>query len=149
MSTLSGKWRSPLLGEVLGSVSASWHTVSWDAVLPSWSLSWLAVVALVELQEKVVDGAGQVVHLALELLHILVHSISLVGVCAIALRELLLESLLSLLDLLVHSLDDHVHLLALSDLTQDVPLELQHGLANDLVVEVDHVRADLLLELLV
>lgn len=54
---------------------------------------------------------------------------------------------LRLVDLLVNLLDDIVHVLSLAHLAEDVALELEHGLLDDPVVEVDHVGADLFAEL--
>ena len=53
--------------------------------------------------------------------------------------EFLIEFLLSILDLLVNFLDDIIHILSLADLTEDITLELEHGLLDNAVVEVDHV----------
>ena len=83
----------------------------------------------------------------LQLLHILVHGISVGRVSGKGLAELSFKATLGLCNLLINLLDNLVHLLAFADLTKNVPLELQHWLLNYLVVEVDHVRGDLLSEL--
>ena len=61
--------------------------------------------------------------------------------------NLTLVLLVGILDLFVNLLDNVVHVLPLAHLTENVAFELEHGLLNDAVVEVDHVSGDLLLEL--
>ena len=87
------------------------------------------------------------IDLFLQLLHILVHGISVGRVSGKGLAELSFKATLGLCNLLINLLDNLVHLLAFADLTENIPLELQHWLLNYLVVEVDHVRGDLLSEL--
>ena len=65
------------------------------------------------------------------------------GVLVVALIEFLMELVLSKFDLLIDFLNDLIHVLALAHLTEDVALELQHGLLDNTVVEVDHVGGDL------
>ena len=69
------------------------------------------------------------------------------GILVVALVELLMELVLGKFDLLVNLLDDLIHVLALPHLAEDVALELKHGLLDNTVVEVDHVRGDLGTEL--
>lgn len=49
--------------------------------------------------------------------------------------------------MVVNLLDNGFHLLTFANLTQNVSLEFKHWLPNDLVIEVYHIRRDLLLEL--
>ena len=88
-------------------------------------------------------GLCQVVDLVLELLHVSVCLVILGGVLVVALVELLVELVLGNFNLLVYLLNDLIHVLALAHLTEDVALKLQHGLLDNTVVEVDHVRGDL------
>ena len=93
------------------------------------------------------DGLGQIVDFVLEFLHIAMSFIILGRVLVVTPVELLVELVLGLLDLQIYILDDLIHVLPLSNLTQDVSLELKHWLFDDPVIEVDHVGGDLSTEL--
>lgn len=85
----------------------------------------------------------QIVDLVLELLHVSVCLVILGGILVVALVEFFVELVLGKFDLFIDLLDDLVHVLALAHLTEDVALELQHGLLDNTVVEVYHVGGDL------
>ena len=102
---------------------------------------------LIKLDEQVVNRLGQVVDLVLKFLDIPVRLVILARLRLVILVELLVEVGLRLLDLLVNLLDDFVHVLSFAHLAENVALELEHGLLDDPVVEVDHVGADLYTEL--
>ena len=90
---------------------------------------------------------GQIVNFVLKLLNITMSLVIFGGILVVAPIEFFVVLFLCLLNLLVHILDDLVHVLALADLAEDVALELEHGLLDDAVVEVDHVARYLSLEL--
>ena len=99
---------------------------------------------LIKLHKEVVDRLGQMVDLLLQLLDVLVHGVRVRRVGRVRVAKLLVVAKLGLLDLVVHLSNDLLHLLSLAHLAEHVSLELEHGLSNDLVVEVDHVGGDLL-----
>ena len=102
---------------------------------------------LVELREEVVDRLGKGVDFVLELLHVAVRLVVLAGVLLVAPVELVVELHVSGSDLRIDSLQDQVRVLTFADLAENVALELEHGLLDDAIVEIDHVRGDLRLEL--
>ena len=102
---------------------------------------------LVELREQVVDRLGKGVDFVLKLLHVAVRFVILAGVLLVAPVELVVELHVSGSDLRIDSLQDQVRVLTFADLAENVALELEHGLLDDAIVEIDHVRGDLRLEL--
>ena len=102
---------------------------------------------LVELREQVVDRLGKGVDFVLKLLHVAVRFVVLAGVLLVAPVELVVELHVSGSDLRIDSLQDQVRVLTFADLAENVALELEHGLLDDAIVEIDHVRGDLRLEL--
>ena len=63
----------------------------------------------------------------------------LARVLLVALVVLLMELKVSLFDLEIDILQDLVHVLPLADLSENVAFELQHGLLDNAIVEIDHV----------
>ena len=61
--------------------------------------------------------------------------------------QLIFVVFIGILDLCVNLLDDVIHILSLTHLTENIALEFEHGLLDDAEVEVDHVSGNLLLEL--
>ena len=98
-----------------------------------------ALAHAVELQEEVVDRLGKVVDFVLEFFHVALSLVVLARFLLVALVEILVELFVSLNDLLFDILHDIIHVLSFADLTENVFLELQHGLLDDTVVEVHRV----------
>ena len=103
-------------------------------------------VELIKLFKQVVYRLCKEVHLLLQLLHVL-RSFVLVGAFLILVAFIFLQvSSFSLLYLFLNLLLDSFHILAHSNLDFDLSFELEHGFTDDLVVEVNHVRGNLLVE---
>ena len=79
------------------------------------------------------------VDLALQLLHIAMGDILVSWVLLVTFAVLLLKPGLSISNLLVYILDHPIDVLSLANLDKDAPLEVQHWLLNNSVVEVNHV----------
>ena len=90
---------------------------------------------------------GKVIYLALKFLHVTMRDILVSRVLLITLVELFLKSSLRLSDLLVNVFDDCIDILTLANLDQDASLKVKHWFLNNSVVEVDHVRRYLTLEI--
>lgn len=79
------------------------------------------------------------VDLALQLLHIAMSDILVSWVLLVTFAVFLFKPGLSVSNFLVYILDHPVDVLPLANLDKDAPLEVQHWLLNNPVVEVDHV----------
>ena len=79
------------------------------------------------------------VDLALQLLHIAMSDILVSWVLLVTFAVFLFKPSLSISNFLVYILDHPVYVLPLANLDKDAPLEVQHWLLNNPVVEVDHV----------
>ena len=79
------------------------------------------------------------VDLALQLLHIAMGDILVSWVLLVTFAVLLLKSGLGICNFLVYILDHPIDVLSLADLDKDAPLEVQHWLLNNPIVEVNHV----------
>ena len=79
------------------------------------------------------------VDLALQLLHIAMSDILVSWVLLVTFAVFLFKPGLSVSNFLVYILDHPVDVLSLANLDKDAPLEVQHWLLNNPVVEVDHV----------
>ena len=79
------------------------------------------------------------VDLALQLLHIAMSDILVSWVLLVTFAVFLFKPGLSISNFLVYILDHPVDVLPLANLDKDAPLEVQHWLLNNPVVEVDHV----------
>ena len=79
------------------------------------------------------------VDLALQLLHIAMSDILVSRVLLVTFAVFLFKPGLSISNFLVYILDHSVDVLPLANLDKDAPLEVQHWLLNNPVVEVDHV----------
>lgn len=93
------------------------------------------------------DAFRQIVDLVFELLHVAVRFVVLRRFWVVGAIKLFMVLLVSESDLFVDLFNDLVHILSLAHLTENVALELKHGLFDDVVVEVDHVLRNLSLEL--
>lgn len=82
---------------------------------------------------------SQVVDLVFKFLYVAVSLIILGRLGVVVPVHLFVVLLICHLDLLVDVFDNHIHVLALAYLGQDVALEFEHRLLDDMVVEVDHV----------
>lgn len=79
------------------------------------------------------------VDLALQLLHIAMSDILVSWVLLVTFAVFLFKPGLSVSNFLVYILDHPVDVLPLANLDKDAPLEVQHWLLNNPVIEVDHV----------
>ena len=79
------------------------------------------------------------VDLALQLLHIAMGDILVSWVLLVTFAVFLFKPGLSISNFLVYILDHPVDVLPLANLDKDAPLEVQHWLLNNSVVEVNHV----------
>ena len=79
------------------------------------------------------------VDLALQLLHIAMGDILVSWVLLITFAVLLLKPGLCISNFLVYIFNDPVDVLSLANLDKNAPLEVQHWLLNNSVVEVNHV----------
>ena len=79
------------------------------------------------------------VDLALQLLHIAMSDILVSWVLLVTFAVFLFKPGLSVSNFLVYILDHPVDVLPLANLDKDAPLEVQHWLLNNPVVEVDHI----------
>ena len=79
------------------------------------------------------------VDLALQLLHIAMSDILVSRVLLVTFAVFLFKPGLSISNFLVYILDHPIDILSLANLDKDAPLEVQHWLLNNPVVEVDHV----------
>ena len=79
------------------------------------------------------------IDLALQLLHIAMSDILVSWVLLVTFAVFLFKPGLSVSNFLVYILDHPVDVLSLANLDKDAPLEVQHWLLNNPVVEVDHV----------
>ena len=79
------------------------------------------------------------IDLALQLLHIAMSDILVSWVLLVTFAVFLFKPGLSISNFLVYILDHPVDVLPLANLDKDAPLEVQHWLLNNPVVEVDHV----------
>ena len=79
------------------------------------------------------------VDLALQLLHIAMSDILVSWVLLVTFAVFLFKPGLSISNFLVYILDHPVDVLPLANLDKDAPLEVQHWLLNNPVIEVDHV----------
>ena len=79
------------------------------------------------------------VDLALQLLHIAMSDILVSWVLLVTFAVFLFKPGLSISNFLVYILDHPVDVLPLANLDKDAPLEVQHWLLNNPVVEVDHI----------
>lgn len=114
--------------------------MEWGSVLVFLALD---LVQLIKLLEKVLHRAGEGGHLFLELLDVGRSDIfHLVFIFALRLVLYLVESL-SFGNLSLNVLNNPVHVLTFAHFNEQLLLENKHGLANDVVVEVDHELANL------
>ena len=79
------------------------------------------------------------IDLALQLLHIAMSDILVSWVLLVTFAVFLFKPGLSISNFLVYILDHPVDVLPLANLDKDAPLEVQHWLLNNSVVEVNHV----------
>ena len=88
----------------------------------------------------------EMVDLALKFLNVAMCDILIARILLVALVELRVEADLGFLDFLINLLYDSVDILSLAHLNKNASFEIEHGLLNNFVVEVDHVRRYLTLE---
>ena len=105
--------------------------------------SFYPFAQIVELHKQVVDGLCQIVDFIFKFLDVSVSFVISRRVLIVASVEFFVELVLCLLDFAVDIFYDQVHVLSLSNLTQNISLELKHGLLDDPVIEVHHIRGDL------
>ena len=79
------------------------------------------------------------VDLALQLLHIAMGDILVSWVLLVTFAVLLLKPGLGISNFLVYIFNDPVDVLSLANLDKNAPLEVQHWLLNNSVIEVNHV----------
>ena len=88
----------------------------------------------------------EMVDFALKFLNVAMCDILIARILLVALVELRVEADLGFLDFLINLLYDSVDILSLAHLNKNASFEIKHGLLDDSVVEVDHIRRYLTLE---